>query len=301
MSESRKKRSIFAPAKINLMLHVLERKRDGYHKLDSLVAFADIGDIITIAPASEFSFSVDGAFANAFDAHERDQSEGSKNLVVRAARSLAQITGNSLDLHITLTKNIPIASGLGGGSADAAAVIHGLMDIWGVPRKAPFLPALLQNLGSDVPVCMDCTPTIMRGIGEILNPAPQLPEAAIVLVNPLKPCPTKDVFLENKIYHDGITEIPDDLHDVFFLAEFLKKQSNTLEIAAIKIVPEIKNIITALSLQDGNRLARMSGSGATCFGLFDTEESAQTAADHIRADNPDWWIKTGWINRISRY
>lgn len=301
MTEVTNKRRIFAPAKINLTLHVMGRHRDGYHKLDSLVAFADIGDTITISPASEFLFSIDGAFANAFGESERDCSESSKNLVVRAARSLAQITNKSLSTQITLTKNIPLASGLGGGSADAAAAILGLMDLWNLPRNAPYLPALLKNLGSDVPVCMECTPTIMRGIGDNLSPAPMLPESPIVLVNPLKPCPTKAVFLENKTFYNELTETPDNLHDAFALADFLKQHTNSLESAAINIVPEIKNILTAISLQNGNLLSRMSGSGASCFGLFDTEKSSLIAAEQIQADNPDWWVKAGWINRIARY
>lgn len=301
MVKSWNKRSVFAPAKVNLTLHILGRQRDGFHDLDSLVVFADIGDQITFEPADEFSFLVDGPFAPSFNAHDLDTSSKSSNLVVRAARNLSAICEKPLDMTITLTKNLPLAAGLGGGSADAAATIHGLSDIWGLPKDALYLPLLLQNLGSDVPVCMRCSPSIMRGRGEILIDAPFLPEIPVVLVNPMKSCPTRAVFLENKNFDERRTDIPDEINDLSVLAQYLKHQTNTLENAAIRLVPEIRNVLTALSHEQGSLLSRLSGSGASCFGLYESEILAQMAAKNIREANPDWWLQAGWLNRIARY
>lgn len=295
------KRTIFAPAKINLALHVLERKKDGYHKLDSLVTFADIGDIITISPSPFFKFNIDGDFAHLFSELEKSEKPDSGNLVVKAVYFLAGIANIKPDIEITLTKNLPIASGIGGGSADAAAVICGLCELWNIPKNSTFLPAFLKTLGADVPVCMECTPCFIRDIGDQLTPAPFLPETPIVLINPLKPCPTRDVFLSNAHFHPPLTQCPNDIHSITELCAYLKDNTNSLEYAATQIIPEIKNIITTLSLQNGNLLSRMSGSGATCFGLFNTPELAEHAATTLAQENPDWWVKSGWINNTVRY
>ena len=296
-----KERTVFAPAKINLSLHVLKRKRDGYHTLESLIAFADIGDTIRIVPSDHFSFKLDGPFAKAFNDQDRRHDKDSGNLVVRAAQNLAAIARKSLDFEITLTKNIPLASGLGGGSADAAAVLHGLADIWGVSRDAQFWPVLLRNLGADVPVCMDCQPALVRGIGEILDPVPALPEIPVVIVNPLKPCPTKAVFLHNKCIQPRESAPVPEHADYRDFILYLKSLRNDLEAAASEIVPEIHNILNALSVQDGCDLARLSGSGASCYGLFATEDQAMDAKKQIHQENPDWWVEAGWLNRIARY
>lgn len=297
MARTGKPRTIFAPCKINLFLHLTGRKKDGYHKLDSLVVFTDFGDTVSLEPANEFDFSVQGAFAK--NLHNTDFSN---NLVVRAAKMLSQATGNPLHLKITLTKNIPLSSGLGGGSSDAAATISGLLDYWKLPRNAPYLPVLLTSLGADVPVCMACEPMQMRGIGDILLPASTLPEIPAVIVNPLRPCPTKDVFLgrTGSSYRPEV-DLPESLSDIDPLIAFLKKQHNDLEPYAKRIVPEIGNVLTALSLTQGCLLPRMSGSGASCFGLYDSEEQAKAAAAKITHENPDWWVQTCWINRAGRY
>ena len=293
--------NVFAPVKINLYLHVTGRLDNGYHTLDSLIGFADIGDQITIAPAQDFSFEIDGPFAQSFNDKERDASPHSSNLLVQAAWSLSQAAQKVPKVSVKLTKNIPLASGLGGGSSDAAAVIWGLLEWWDMPTNAKFLPGLMTQLGADVPVCLNCRPARVRGIGDILDPAPAMDEIAIVLVNPGKPCPTEKVFMG---FHGDFKDpqaLPQSLHNFDDLIDFLSAQNNDLEEGAREYVPEISNILHALSAQDGCALARLSGSGASCFGLFNDEQTAQRAVKALSFENPDWWVKTGMLNRPERY
>src|SRR3989339_388717 len=175
-------RHIFAPAKINLFLHVTGRK-DDYHLLDSLVVFADIGDEVILEPAVDFSFEITGPFASHFRVAESDCSPNSGNLLVRAVWKMAEAARKKPDVKITLVKNLPLASGLGGSSTDAAAAIWGLLEHWRMVKHPPFLADLLLNLGADVPACLDCRPVLMRGKGEILSPIQEMPELPILLVN----------------------------------------------------------------------------------------------------------------------
>lgn len=293
--------TIFAPAKINLYLHITGRLDNGYHTLDSLVAFADIGDRVEIEPATDFQFRVQGPYAGSFNSKELDASPNSANLIVQAAWSLARAAQKVPNIRATLTKNLPLASGLGGGSSDAAAIIWGLLEWWDLSSQAHYLPGLMARLGADVPVCLTCKPSRVRGIGDILDPAPIMPEVPVVLVHPGKPCPTGEVFGH---YSGGFKEpqsLPGDIDTYDGLITFLKRQSNDLYMSACQKVPEIKNTINALNAQKGCGLARLSGSGAACFGLFENEVLAKMAAKAISTENPDWWIKTGWINRPERY
>jgi 4-diphosphocytidyl-2-C-methyl-D-erythritol kinase len=181
MDETRTKAlTIFAPAKINLYLHISGRLDNGYHTLDSLIAFADIGDRIEIEPAGEFEFQTAGDFAKDFSVQELESGPHSANLVVRATRLLAAAAHKNLNVRITLTKNLPLASGLGGGSADAAALIWGLMEMWNLPPQTHYLPEILTQLGADLPVCLRCSPARVRGIGEILDPSPAMKDTPIV-------------------------------------------------------------------------------------------------------------------------
>ncbi len=293
--------SVFAPAKVNLYLHVTGRRDDGYHLLDTLVAFADIGDRVTLAPASDFSFSVQGPFARSFTAKERDASPNSANLVVRAVWALSQAVQRPPQVRATLTKNLPLASGLGGGSADAAAALWALLEWWGLPPQAvPTLNELMDKLGADVPACFSCRPQWVGGAGEKLAPARGLPEAPVVLVNPGKHCRTADVFaaFDGKFITGGEKPAFDDFDS---LLEFLDRQDNMLTPAALQLVPEIGAARDLLALQPGCHLARMTGSGATCFGLFGSEEDASRAAENILAHNPQWWTGVGTLNRPERY
>lgn len=290
--------TVLAPAKINLYLHLTGRRADGYHLLDSLVVFADCGDKIRLKDSSGFAFSIDGPFARAFKAPEADAGPDSKNLVVRAARMLAAHLGQALDVDIRLTKNLPLAAGLGGGSSDAATVIWALLEWWGISRQAvPDIDDLLLSLGADVPACMACQPVRMRGIGEQIEAVDALPELPAVLVNPGKYCPTAEVFAR----FDGAfsQEAPHDRDDD--LMAFLKAQRNDLQAAAQQVVPEITTALQELEDQAGCLLPRMSGSGATCFGVFGDELAALDAAEAILRDHPSWWVRACTLNRTQRY
>lgn len=265
----------FAPAKVNLTLHVTGRRPDGYHLLDSLVAFAGVGDRVTARPTDSLSLAIEGPFAAGLDI-------GADNLVMRAAQALAPDRG----VAIGLTKALPVASGIGGGSADAAATLRVLSALWGVPLP----PAnRLAGLGADVPVCLAGRPRRMRGIGELLDDVPALPPAWLVLANPGVPVPTPAVFAA-LTRRDG-APMPDrlpDWADAGDLARFLAAQRNDLEAAAITIAPVIGQVLTALGATDGCLIARMSGSGATCFGLYASETQARHAARVLV--QPGWWV-----------
>lgn len=291
--------SVFAPAKVNLYLHVTGKRKDGYHTLDSLAVFCDIGDTITIAAHPHFEFIAQGPYAKALPPADQITTTASQNLCVRAAKALSEITGEALQLKITLTKNLPVSSGLGAGSADAAATLYGLHRFWGRSEGAPLAP-LLAYLGADVPACYRCEPVWMSGTGTDLTPAPPLPELSILLVNPLKPCATRDVFLGYNGAPRGALLRPPFFENTNAFLSFLRAQHNDLTPAAIPHVPEIANILTALEKTQDCLLARMSGSGATCFALYTTQQQAQATARRISADNPDWWTATGWINRSER-
>lgn len=271
-----------APAKLNLYLHVVGRRIDGYHLLDSLVAFAGLHDTVAAAKAEALTLAVEGPFAPALSA-EAD------NLVLRAARALADAAGVRPWAALRLVKRLPVASGIGGGSADAAAALQAVGELWRVTHKPGALATLALKLGADVPVCLAGKAAQVGGIGEKIVPAPALPAAPLVLVNPLVPLPTPSVFkARNGPYSKPapLAAAPRDARD---LAEALKGRRNDLAEAAIGLVPAIKDILAALEAQPGCLLARMSGSGATCFALFAREEEATAAAEALRAAKPAWW------------
>ncbi len=290
--------TVFAPAKINLYLHITGKLSNGYHELDSLVTFADIGDQISVREAKKFSFKIMGEFAK-----DLKSGDDSNNLVIRAAKNLAQISNNNLDnIEIILEKNLPVASGIGGGSSDAAATIWALQKFWNLKHSEEYIAPLLIKLGSDVPVCQYCRPTIIRGIGDILIDFPEIPEIAILLVNPLISCSTQDIFLHyNEKPKCKNINIPNQINSITDLIKFLNKTDNDLLQAATKLIPEINNVINAINTQEKCLFTRMSGSGASCFGLFENIENAKKAAKIIKQENPDWWVRSGWLNRVERY
>lgn len=271
-----------ARAKVNLCLHVTGRRGDGYHLLDSLVVFAETGDRIDAEAADDLSLTVTGPKGAGLSA-------GEDNLCLRAARSF----GLSRGARITLHKHLPVASGIGGGSADAAAVLRGLSRLWQV--ALPDAAALLR-LGADVPVCLAGRPARMRGVGERLDPVEVLPPAWLVLVNPGIAVSTPEVFrgLERRD-NPPMPETLPVFADTPALAAFLRAQRNDLEAPARHIAPVIGDAIAALTDQPGCLLARMSGSGATCFGLFAAEAAAQAAADQLRGRQPGWWIQAAAV------
>ncbi len=265
----------FAPAKVNLCLHVTGQRADGYHLLDSLVVFAGVGDQITIAPGD--GLRITGPQVGALPVSD-------DNLCLRAARLMGG------GVAITLDKRLPVASGIGGGSADAAAVLRAMARLG---RALP-PPEQALGLGADVPVCLAGQPVRMTGVGETLTPV-ALPAGWLVLANPGVSVSTPAVFraLTRRDY-PPIPALP-SFADAEGLAGFLSTQRNDLEAPAMSLAPVIGTVRKALSVQPGCLLARMSGSGATCFGLFATEASAEAARRDIARAQPDWWLGAGPI------
>ena len=275
----------FAPAKVNLYLHVTGRRGDGYHLLDSLAVFPDIGDRLSVRPAPALSLEVTGPFA-------ADLAAGEDNLVLAAARALVASgrEGPAQDgagAALTLEKNLPVASGIGGGSADAAAALRLLARFW---ARAGDLTAIAARLGADVPVCLGARAARMSGIGTDLAPPPRLPEAGIILANPGIALSTKDVFAARTGAFSDTPTLPAGWGDAAAMAADLAALGNDLEAPAIALCPHVGIVLAALRALPGALLARMSGSGATCFALFATAAAARAAA---RALSRDWWVKAG--------
>lgn len=268
----------FAPAKVNLYLHVTGKRADGYHLLDSLAVFPEAGDVVGVAEADTLSLEISGPFGAVLRAEE-------DNLLLRAARLLAPGRGAAL----TLEKNLPVASGIGGGSADAAAALRVLSALWGVTAD---LPALALQLGADVPVCLASRASRMQGIGERLAPAPALPAFGMLLVNPGVAVPTPAVFKARQGGFSPPPALPEAWADVAAMVADLAACTNDLQDAAIGIAPVIGEVLSVLAALPGARLARMSGSGATCFAIFDTPAQAAMAAGEIPES---WWAWGGGL------
>lgn len=266
-----------APAKINLTLHVTGQRADGYHLLDSLVVFAQLGDTVTLTPAQDLSLRLDGPQAAGL------QAEGD-NLILRAARLMGQ--GGAF----SLTKVLPVASGMGGGSSDAAAALH-LMAQAGAARPTT---AQAMTLGADLPVCLQApTPARMTGLGEGVAPVAGVPALSLVLVNPGVHLSTPVVFraLASKQNAPMPATLP-HWPDVVALARWLETQRNDLEPPACALAPQIQTVLNALSAQPGCLLARMTGSGATCFGIFASDQNAQAACQAL--------ARPGWFTEATR-
>ncbi len=293
----------FAPAKINLYLHITGRQGDGYHLLDSLAVFPDIGDRVIARPAPTLSLELAGPFAG-------DLGAGEDNLVLAAARALAASGGGVPGVvpggvpegvpgaALRLEKNLPVASGIGGGSADAAATLRLLARLWAREggarergaRERADLPAIAARLGADVPVCLGARAARMSGIGTALAPPPRLPEAGIVLANPGIALPTRDVFAARGGAFSAPPALPAGWEDAAAMAADLAALGNDLEAPAIALRPQIGTVLAALRALPGVLLARMSGSGATCFAVFATAEAALAASRRLPRE---WWVKAG--------
>lgn len=274
-----------APAKINLFLHVRGQRPDGKHLLESLVVFPQVGDVLAVEPAAGLSLTMDGPFGI-------DLGIGEDNLVMRAAIGLGHLLDVAPSAAIHLDKRLPVASGIGGGSSDAAATLRLATRFWGRTPDPDSLKRLALELGADVPVCLDAPkPRLMRGTGETLSVAPALPAFWLVLVNPLRGLSTAAVFdqLDRRDNPPG-PAAPHGFGDPSALVSWLSRQRNDLEAPARQLLPAIAAVLGALRWQTACRLARMSGSGATCFGIFDTEAAAIEAAAALRRAEPGWWI-----------
>lgn len=277
-----------APAKLNLYLHVTGRRPDGYHLLDSLFAFADIGDRIRLKPGDGPSLSVDGPFAPAAPA-------GPDNLALKALLALAEAVGRPPDVAMVLTKALPVAAGIGGGSADAAAALRGLGRLWGVDGGDPRIRAVAAGLGADVPACLLGTSCFAAGIGDELTPALSTAGLPVVLVNPGVALATPDVFRARTGGFSAPTRLDARFDnrpaDPRGWAAALRARRNDLTPAALALAPEIGEVLAALEDPEGCLIARMSGSGATCFGLFEDHAAARAAAEVIAARRPGWWVR----------
>ena len=280
-------RADFAPAKVNLTLHVIARRPDGYHEIESLVVFADVGDRLTFTPGATLSLTTRGPTAAA-------AGPSGDNLVLKATRLLAERVEGLRVGAFTLEKRLPVAAGLGGGSSDAAAALRLLARANRLALDDAHVAEAARLTGADVPVCLDPRPRVMRGVGEILSAPIDLPLLPAVLVNPGVAVPTRDVFaalrlqrapspLEGEGWGGGC-----DRADVVVK---LAKHRNDLEAPAIALQPVIADVLSELSAAPKCSLARMSGSGATCFGLFASARPAKAAAQALRARHPGWWVR----------
>jgi 4-diphosphocytidyl-2-C-methyl-D-erythritol kinase len=283
-------RKTIAPAKINLTLHVTGQREDGYHLLDSLVAFADAGDQISAKSANDMTLSVTGPFAEGVPTDD-------SNLIMRAAHTLRRVRGVIQGAQISVEKHLPHAAGIGGGSADAAATLKILADLWQVDPLDPDAPEVL-GLGADVPVCMKGpAPTRMSGIGEALEGITHLPDCAVVLVNPKVAVPTHAVFAGLASKSNPTMEALPEKLDFDGFASWLARQRNDLQDPAIAVAPAIKTAIERLNRIPAVAYAGMSGSGATCFGLVRNMADARHAARVVQVAEMGWWVTPAAIMR----
>ena len=273
-----------APAKVNLALHITGRRPDGYHELESLAVFTRFGDRIEVVPAERDELIVSGKYA-------ADVPAGEDNLIVRAREALRRRFGGGATppVAITLEKNLPVASGIGGGSSDAAAALRALLKAWGLSIQETQLAGIGLALGADVPMCLAAEPLVVRGVGEVLERVADFPSLGLVLVNPGVAVSTAEVFAGLERRDNGkLPPLPRTV-DFHSLRNWLETTRNDLEPAARRLRPEIGKALAALNRADAG-FARMSGSGATCFGVFETGNVAKRAAATIRSRHPDWFV-----------
>ena len=306
-----------APAKLNFFLHITGRRSDGYHELESLAGFTAFGDVLEIAEAEELSLTVEGEFAGVLQEapsppagegwgggepriqassmwqgpppHPSPQG-GRENLVLRAARALQSHTAISKGAHIRLIKHIPVGAGLGGGSSDAAATLLGLRELWQAQVDDDALAALGLTLGSDVPVCLAGRMAWISGIGESVTPVAGTPRVWVVLVNPGVPLLTADVYRRFEGSFSPVSPRVESVGSAEELAALMRSRRNDLEAPAIALLPVIDECLAQLRATDC-LIARMSGSGATCFALYEQEAQAGAAAQAIIKNQPGWWVQ----------
>lgn len=277
--------SAIAPAKVNLFLHVIGKREDGYHDLESAVIFSDKGDIVHVQPAENLLLNISGPFAEAVPANKT-------NLVWKAARTLQTHFGITTGAEISLEKHLPVASGIGGGSSDTAAAAKLLCNLWDIKVELEELGRILLPLGADIPACLYARPLLMKGLGEKIIPLQLDRNYGLLLCNPLKPVITKNIFKTLTSYDASLTDIPSPLS-----ASFLKNHTyNVLTSSASKAAPEITSILAMMGTLEQVVFARMSGSGATCFALFESEEYALSAEKKLKEKWPQYWMQASRIN-----
>jgi len=277
--------TFLAPIKLNLYLHITARRESGYHEVDTLIAFTDYGDAVRVEPADTLEMAVDGPFAGDLPEVPTD------NLVLRALERMRKEFGVTAGARITLVKNIPVAAGVGGGSSDAATAMLAAAKLWGLPQSAvPTMMKIGAKVGADIPACMYRKPCYATGFGQVLEDAPPVAEMGVLLVNPGIKVSTPAVFERRRGGFSPFMADPKaSIRRGGSLVSFLRQRENDLTDAAISLCPPIQDILWAFDDIKTCRLARMSGSGATCFGLFDTFEAAEEARGNFA--NPNWWAR----------
>ncbi|MDA0260908.1 MAG: 4-(cytidine 5'-diphospho)-2-C-methyl-D-erythritol kinase [Proteobacteria bacterium] len=276
--------SVFAPAKINLYLDVLGRRADGHHDVLSLIVFCDIGDRVGVAAADDLTLHVSGPFAAAL---------GPDNIVMRAARQLLAMEAPGAGAKIELRKCLPVAAGMGGGSSDAAATLKSLCALWGIDQAAKSVAKIAAELGADVAACLAARPVVVSGVGDRIIAEPRLPALALTLINPGVPVSTAEVY--RRCVPPKRAEAQEDVAACALpvgaeIIPWLGSRNNDLTEAAVALAPEIAPVLAFLEAQPNCLLARMSGSGATCFGVFEDGNGAREVARRA-AKNPDWWVR----------
>jgi 4-diphosphocytidyl-2-C-methyl-D-erythritol kinase len=289
--------SVFASAKLNLALNIVGRRADGYHLLDSLFAFCGLADELRFEPSDDLTLGISGPWGKQIE-------EDTDNLVLRAARLLRHHAGTRAGAAIHLIKHIPVAAGLGGGSADAAAALRGLNRFWNLHYAEDQLLALAAKLGADVPACLASHPVLATGIGDVLKPLPPLPPCGILLANPRVATPTPAVFgafarANPTIAPRSLVSLEQPFADLDELVAALSLRGNDLLDAAVSVTPVIAQVLQVLKALPDCRYAHLSGSGATCFGLFATAELAADAAAKLAVYQSTWWRWNGELG-VSR-
>lgn len=274
-----------AHAKVNLFLHITGKRQDGYHLLESLIAFAEVHDTLHISTANTITLEITGRFAANLNGDPQ------LNIILKAAHLLAEKAGITQGASITLDKQLPIASGIGGGSSDAAAALHLLSEYWKTALPHETMLDIALSLGADVPCCYHKKPGFMSGIGEKITLFPSMPSLPALLVNPLQSVSTPEVFkvgVKQFSPSHPISTLPTTMEEFIAL---LQGSHNDLEAPAITVLPAIADLLVLIGTQRSCKLSRMSGSGATCFGLFSTYEAAEDAARAIQNNHPEWWVE----------
>lgn len=278
---------MLAKAKLNLSLHVTGKRPDNYHTLQSLVMFANIGDTLSLTPANKFALEIDGAYADAL----RNE-DASTNLVSRASHTLAKHAGIAPDVHIKLSKNIPIGAGLGGGSSDAASILHLLNKHWNLGYSHAKLAEIGGALGSDIPACVHAAPLWMEGAGERITPCDIAFDIPLLLVNPGIHTATKDIYARIQPPYDTPRILPEKFADKTLLFDYLRKTHNSLQNAAVALSPGIGALLAEMETLKGAEITRMSGSGSTCFALFSNQADCDAAASVLYSRHSNYWIQS---------
>lgn len=288
MTKTSDSQAIFenAWAKVNLALHVIGQRPDGYHILDSLVVFANTGDEVSVVPASELSITLTGPMASVLNNDQENLALLAADVLKEAASALGITTPGA---HINLVKRLPVAAGIGGGSADAAATLRALSKLWKLPFTNTDLEHIGASLGADVPVCIANRSTRITGIGTALNQIPDFPKLQLVLANPGVAISTPTVFKNLKSHENLPLSTFPSINDQAHWLNWIKTTRNDLHAAATSLSPDIELVLSAL-VNGGAKLARMSGSGATCFGIFANASEAESVAQSLQASHPNWWV-----------